>query len=65
MDIIKVSEKLTGKKVNYSICPRRAGDPAVLVADNKKAREILGWIPKYDLTKIIETAWLWQKNRKF
>jgi len=65
MDIIKVSDKLTGKKVNYSIYPRRAGDPAVLVADNKKAREILGWIPKYNLTKIIETAWNWQKNRKF
>ena len=65
MDIIKVSEKITGKNVNYTICPRRAGDPAVLVADNKKAREVLGWIPKYDLTKIIETAWEWQKNRKF
>jgi UDP-glucose 4-epimerase len=65
MDIIRVSENLTGKKVNYVICPRRAGDPAILVADNKKAREVLGWIPKYDLTKIIETAWEWQKNRKY
>lgn len=65
LDIIKVSEKITGKKVIYKICPRRAGDPAVLVADNKKAREILGWIPEYDLAKIIETAWEWQKNRKF
>ncbi|MFZ4591294.1 MAG: UDP-glucose 4-epimerase GalE [Ignavibacteria bacterium] len=65
LDIIKIAEKLTDKKVNYSVCPRRAGDPAVLVADNKKAREILGWIPKYDLTKIIETAWKWQSNRKF
>jgi UDP-glucose 4-epimerase len=65
LDIINVSEKLTGKKVNYEICPRRAGDPAILVADNQKALEILEWIPKYDLTKIIETAWEWQKNRKY
>ena len=65
LDIINVSEKLTGKKVKYSICPRRAGDPAVLVADNKKAHEVLGWIPKYDLTKIIETAWKWQCDRKY
>lgn len=65
LDIINISEKLAGKKVNYEICPRRAGDPAVLVADNNKAREVLNWIPKYDLNKIIETAWEWQKNRKY
>jgi len=64
-DIINVSEKITGKKVNYVMSPRRAGDPAILVADNKKAKEVLGWQPKYDLQKIIQTAWNWEQNKKF
>jgi len=41
--------------------PRRAGDAPVLVADNRKAREVLGWTPQYDLDFIIETAWRWHR----
>ena len=42
---------------------RRAGDPAVLIASSEKAKEVLGWKPKYDsLETIIETAWNWHKN---
>lgn len=43
------------KPVNYEIVGRRAGDPAKLIASNNKAKEILGWIPKYNLKDIIET----------
>ena len=40
------------------MAPRRAGDPAKLVADNSKAKEILGWHPQYtDIKQIIQTAW--------
>lgn len=41
---------------------RRAGDPARLVADSRKAREVLGWSPQYDdLDTIIQHAWNWEK----
>ncbi len=43
------------KPVNYEFVERRAGDPAKLIASNKKAKEILGWTPKYNLKDIIET----------
>ncbi|MFA5012015.1 MAG: UDP-glucose 4-epimerase GalE [Ignavibacteria bacterium] len=64
-DIINTSERVTGKKANYIMNPRRAGDPAILVADNKKAKEVLGWTPKYKLDKIIDTAWKWHLNKKY
>lgn len=38
---------------------RREGDSTTLVANNDKARDILGWSPKYDLTEIVESAWNW------
>ncbi|WP_374575507.1 UDP-glucose 4-epimerase GalE [Phenylobacterium sp.] len=40
---------------------RREGDSPVLVADNSKARDLLGWTPKYGLNEIIETAWRWHR----
>ncbi|WP_370807402.1 hypothetical protein [Faecalibacillus intestinalis] len=48
------------------MAPRRAGDPAKLVADNSKAKEILGWQPQYtDIKQIIQTAWNFHlKNSK-
>lgn len=65
LQIIQEAEKITCKKINYEITTRRAGDPDILVADNKKAKELLGWQPKFDLTGILQTAWNWHKNRKF
>jgi UDP-glucose 4-epimerase len=52
--------------VPYDIAPRRLGDPAVLVASSKKARETLGWRPKHDdLDEIVESAWRWHSNQRF
>lgn len=42
-------------KVNYEIVERREGDPAKLIASNSKAKDILGWIPKYSLDDMIRT----------
>ena len=42
--------------------PRRDGDAPSLVADNGKARELLGWTPRYGLDEIIEHAWAWHAN---
>jgi UDP-glucose 4-epimerase len=43
---------------------RRPGDAPILVADNRKAREILGWRPKYDLEDIVRTAWDWHARHE-
>ena len=60
MEIINQVEKTTGQKCQVKIGPRRPGDPAILVADNSKALELLGWKPKYSqIDNIIETAWNW------
>lgn len=65
LEIINAAKKVTNLPINIKIAPRRAGDPAKLVADNKKAKEILGWEPKYiDIEKIIYTAWNFYINRK-
>ena len=53
LEIIKEVEKYY--KVNYKIGERRNGDPAMLIASNKKAKEILGWIPKRNLSDIIKS----------
>ncbi|GJM71036.1 hypothetical protein HMSSN036_32520 [Paenibacillus macerans] len=45
------------------ISPRRAGDPAVLIASSDKARSVLGWQPSQGkLEEIIESAWAWHSN---
>jgi UDP-glucose 4-epimerase len=63
MEVISAAEKVTGKKVPYVIGPRRAGDPAVLVASAEKAKKELGWQPRYgSLEQIIASAWRWHRK---
>ncbi len=58
--IIDAAEKVTGMKAPVSYGPRREGDPARLIADARKAADVLGWIPKHqDAQYIVETAWKW------
>jgi len=64
-EVISVAEEVTGRNIKSVIVARRTGDPAVLVADNKKAKEILGWNPKFTLKDILRTAWQWHQNPKF
>ena len=60
-EVISVAEQVTGKKVKVIDAPRRAGDPARLVADAKLAKNTLGWSPVYtDLATIIAHAWVWE-----
>ena len=61
----KEAKKITGIDFKVETAQRRAGDPAVLVADSSKAQKVLGWKPEYSLTRIIETAWNWEKNRLY
>lgn len=63
MEIINTAQLVTGKKINYEIAPRRIGDPAILIASSTKAKEQLGWQPKfYQPEKIISSAWNWHKK---
>ncbi len=60
-EIIRAAEKVTGKKVNFEVAPRRPGDPARLIACSDLARSELKWTPKYESAEaIIESAWKWQ-----
>ncbi|AGK95747.1 UDP-glucose 4-epimerase GalE [Clostridium pasteurianum] len=62
-EVIDVTRKVTGLDIKAEIAPRRAGDPATLIASSEKAIEELGWNPQYNsLETIIETAWNWHKN---
>ena len=62
-EVFDSCEKVLGTSIPLSVEGRRPGDPAILVADNKKAKEVLGWEPKRDLVKSIETAYEWEKKR--
>lgn len=63
LEVLDTVERVTGKKVVRSFAPRRPGDPAKLWADNRKAKEVLGWEPKYsNLETIIESAWKWYQS---
>lgn len=64
-ELIQEAKSVTGIDFKVETEGRRAGDPAVLVADPAKAERELGWKPQYGLRKIIETAWNWEKNRRF
>ncbi len=65
-EVLQVAGEVTGKLIETEIRPRRAGDPAVLVASSKKIKEQLGWQPcVIDLKEIIETAWQWHRKGGF
>ena len=62
-EVIDTVREVTGHTIPAKTTPRRAGDPAQLIASSEKARTVLGWHPEHaDLREIIETAWNWHKN---
>jgi UDP-glucose-4-epimerase GalE len=62
VEVLAAAERVTGKKVPHTMGRRRPGDPPVLVAGAQKARDWLGWKPRFqDLRAILETAWQWHK----
>lgn len=62
--VIQTCRKVTGVDIRYKFGPRRPGDSAALVASSRKAREVLGWKPRYgSLHDIVETAWSWFSAR--
>jgi len=61
-EVVEVARKVTGHRVPVIESPRRAGDPAVLIASSEKIRRELGWQPRFpDLKAIVESAWQWHR----
>ncbi|BCN30342.1 UDP-glucose 4-epimerase GalE [Anaeromicropila herbilytica] len=62
-EIIEAARKVTGDPIKTVVTPRRAGDPAQLIASSEKARTILGWKPEHtDIEEIIASAWKWHEK---
>ena len=62
-EVIDTARTVTVHPIPAKVTPRRAGDPAQLIASSEKARSVLGWNPQHaDIKEIIETAWNWHKN---
>ncbi len=59
LELIAAIQKVSGRPFPVTDAPRREGDAPTLVADNRKARERLGWRPQYGLDDILASAWKW------
>lgn len=62
MEIIKLAEEITDKKLNYVFKPKREGDPSSLVGNSDKAFRDLGWRPRYSMEDIIKTDYEFFKS---
>jgi UDP-glucose 4-epimerase len=61
-EVLTAARQAAGRDIPTEYVARRAGDPVAVWADNSKARQHLGWAPRYGLDEIIATAWKWQSS---
>lgn len=62
-EVVRTARAVTGLPLPVEEAPRRDGDPAVLVADSRRAREELGWVPdRSDIATILRHAWAWHSR---
>lgn len=64
LEMIEAARKVTNHNIPSELSDRRKGDPDILIASNKKAKEILKWEPTKTLEEIIESAWKFHFNHK-
>lgn len=66
LEMIEAARKVTSHPIPMNMSPRRAGDPAVLIASSSKAKKVLGWNPTRENIEImIRDAWIWEKNKHY
>ncbi len=61
-EVLREVERASGRSLRIVERPRRAGDPATLVASNLQARQVLGWRPRRSFRTIVESAWRWHSS---
>ena len=62
-EVIATVERVSGRAVPFEVRPRRAGDPAILIGDSRRARSVLGWVPvRSELDIQIRHAWNWANS---
>jgi UDP-glucose 4-epimerase len=62
-EVVETARRVSGKEIPVKVGPRRAGDPAVLIASSDKIKSELGWQPQYqDLGLIVDSAWRWMQS---
>jgi UDP-glucose 4-epimerase len=61
-EVLTAARRASGIDIPSKNVPRRAGDPVSVFADNRKARETLGWNPRFGLEEIVASAWKWQSG---
>lgn len=65
-EVIAAAERVTGTKIQTLACPRRAGDPAILIASAKQATAELGWKAEFpDIHTVIDSAWQWLREHPY
>jgi UDP-arabinose 4-epimerase len=59
-EVMDCVEEVANKKIPMHVLGRRDGDPAILIANSSKIRQVLSWQPTHSALKtIVETAWAW------
>lgn len=61
-EVFDTAVRISGVDIPVEYTTRRPGDPVAIYADNRKARELLGWQPQYGLEDIVEHAWRWHSS---
>ncbi|KAJ3191876.1 hypothetical protein HK101_007326 [Irineochytrium annulatum] len=62
LEVVKAMERASGIECRRVVGPRRPGDAPEVVADPRKARELLGWVATRGLEEMCESAWAWQRK---
>ena len=64
LELVSLAEEITGRAIPKQICPRRPGDPPVLVANASRAYDVLQWKPSRSIREIVSSAWNWMQVSK-
>ncbi len=65
LEVISAAEKITGRTIPRRVSGRRPGDPPVLVADFRRATELLRWSPSLSLQEMVASAWNWMQSPRY